>query len=158
MRQLSQAAVQNGASLTLIAEVLRSDSVTEMTRIIDRYETEKAEREASQAEAERQAMLEAQQMASEDKAADRELKIYEIDKRAEVELEKARINAEARMGEYDSELEQRRLADAQNAKMKDLSIKEKLANDTIRHNKTMESLKKEELSIKRRQAASKPKS
>jgi len=33
-----------------------------------------------------------------------------------------------------------------------------LANDTIRHNKTMESLKKEELSIKRRQAASKPKS
>ena len=62
------------------------------------------------------------------------------------------------MGEYDSELEQRRLADTQNAKMKDLSIKEKLANDTIRHNKTMESLKKEELSIKRRQAASKPKS
>ena len=158
MRQLSQAAVQNGASLTLIAEVLRSDSVTEMTRIIDRYETDKAERDANQAEAERQAMLEAQQMASEDKAADRELKIYEIDKRAEVELEKARINAEARMGEYDSELEQRRLADAQNAKMKDLSIKEKLANDTIRHNKTMESLKKEELSIKRRQAASKPKS
>ena len=97
-------------------------------------------------------------MASEDKAADRELKIDEIDKRAEVELEKARINAEARMGEYDSELEQRRLADAQNAKMKDLGIKEKLANDTIRHNKTMESLKKEELSIKRRQAASKPKS
>ena len=137
---------------------MRSDSVTEMTRIIDRYETDRAEREANQAEAERQAMLEAQQMASEDKAADRELKIYEIDKRAEVELEKARINAEARMGEYDSELEQRRLADAQNAKMKDLSIKEKLANDTIRHNKTMESLKKEELSIKRRQAASKPKS
>ena len=82
MRQLSQAAVQNGASLTLIAEVLRSDSVTEMTRIIDRYETDKAERDANQAEAERQAMLEAQQMASEDKAADRELKIYEIDKRA----------------------------------------------------------------------------
>ena len=157
MKQLSQAAVQNGANLTLIAEALRSDSVTEMTRIIDRYETEKAD-EANQAEADRQAMLEAQQMASEDKAADRELKIYEIDKRAEVELEKARINAEARMGEYDSELEQRRLADAQNAKMKDLSIKEKLANDTIRHNKTMESLKKEELSIKRRQAASKPKS
>jgi hypothetical protein len=103
LKQLSQSAVQNGARLSLVTDVLRSDSITEMSRIIERYEIEAQEREEQQAKMDRESAMEQSQALIQDKQADRDIKTYEIDQKTAVEY--AKIEADMMNKEADSNIE-----------------------------------------------------
>jgi hypothetical protein len=137
LRNLSQAAMQNGAQLSDVATMMQSESVAEIVNKLRETEREREQKEAEmqkqqQAFQEQAQKLEAQKIEREDfnKERDRETKI-----------EVAHIQAESRNdGDRDNDgipdnleqqklsLQERKLAQDQANKSRELGIKEKQAN------------------------------
>jgi hypothetical protein len=144
IEQLSHAYVQNGGSLTLPIKVLRSDSITQMAKLIEEEELvanqrqqEMEEKKIKSAEAMNQATLQ-------DKQADRDLDYYKIDKESETKLQIAGMQPEE-----DNTVEQEKLGlqkEKQSSdisqKDKEITIKEKQLAETTRSNKAKETIAK----------------
>jgi hypothetical protein len=94
---LAQAMVQNGSSASVLVNAIKSDSIAEMTRIL-----EEAEDQATQnAQAMDEKKIAAQQQATEamyaDKQLDRDMKKYEVDMSWQIAV----LNTEAKGGEQE---------------------------------------------------------
>jgi len=124
---LAQSFVQNGSSASVLLNVMKSESIAEMSHLLEEDE----ELRAQQAEQLEQAKMENQermiQMQLEDKEKDRQLKKYEIDMDYQIEL----LKLENSNGQNDLAL-----------KMKEheakVALQEKQLEETKRHNKASE--------------------
>jgi hypothetical protein len=150
LKQLAQAAIQNGASLTLPVTIFRSDSITEMAKKIQLEEKERMQQQQESQTQQLESVERMKQAEIEDKAADRELKYYEINTKASTEIEKELIKLNS-MSEEDSNsnIEERKiLLQEQKQRIEerianfDQNFKSKQLNETIRHNKATEKITK----------------
>ena len=147
LKQLSQAAVQNGASMGIIIDVLRSDSITEMSRKIEREEQERLERDEQQAQLNRETQERIAQAEQASKEAEREMQRYEIDTKAETERYKADLQYQKDIMTTDEELQNQKLdleqrkhqADTDEERAK-IELEQKQLQETIRHNKATEEI------------------
>lgn len=144
IESIASGMVQNGASASVLIQALRSDSIAEVTKMIE--ETEDAA--ARQAQEMDKKKLEAQQMAIEreevQKEKDRELKRYEIDSKFDLELLKLELDA-SKTDNSDLQIKIKKQQDDRELANKKLE-EEKRRNlskesEVERHNKAMERIK-----------------
>src|SRR6056297_9115 len=142
IEQLSHAYVQNGGSLTLPIKVLRSDSITQMAKIIEDEESRMKQREEEMDQKRLQAEQQSQQAQLQDKQADRDLEYYKIDKDSDTKLLIAGVQNTGQDGMEDEKLELDREKERNDveAKEKELSLKERQLEENIRHNKKGETI------------------
>ena len=100
LRQLMQPAMQNGASLLDIAEIITMDNVTMIKDRLQEIEQKRIEQMQQQQQAEQQAQMEMQQMQAElkeeelmIKEAEMDLKKYEIDQNNATKITVAQLSA-----------------------------------------------------------------
>ena len=152
LKGLSQAAVQNGASLSLPVKVLRSDSISEMSKIIEADEATRIEREQQTANNKIQSDQAISQAMLEDKQKDRDLEYYKIDTTASTAIQVALMKMEQQpttIEEPNDALEQQKLAlqerkqqlDGNINNMKIVLEKGKL-DETVRHNQATETIQR----------------
>jgi hypothetical protein len=151
LKQLSQAAVQNGASMGIIIDVLRSDSITDMARRIERDERERQERLEQQEQASRESQERIAQLQEESKERDRELKKYEIDTNANTEIQKALISNGGINGD-DSTIDREKLELARKQHEDSMKLEREKFSEDKRQARVEESIKRKELSIKKNSA------
>jgi len=144
IEQLAHAYVQNGGSLTLPIKVLRSDSITQMGKIIEEQEAENNKRSQEMEQQKLKSQEAAQQAALEDKQKDRDLEYYKINKEAETKLEIAGQSPqedtsldEAKLG-----LDAQKQANEQSNKEKEFNIKQSKLEEDKRHNMATEKISK----------------
>jgi len=148
LAQLSHAAVQNGARMSIIVDVLRSESISEMTRRLDEAEEEAMERQNEMQKAQGEREQQMAQAAMEDKEKDRELEYdkialekYKAELDAQTKLEIANKNAEETVDLGDSDdggklnLDKQKHSDT-------ISLERKKLSETIRSNKAKEVISK----------------
>lgn len=93
LETLAQAFLQNGGSYTTVIDILTSQSLADIRRKIEDSEDQTNERNAKIEEDKNTVVQQQIEKESTDKQLDRDLKIYEIDKRAETEIQKAIIQS-----------------------------------------------------------------
>lgn len=152
LRTLFQPAMQNGASLLDIAEILTSDNLTEIKDKLAKIEKKRMEMAQQQMEAESQA----QQLELQIKQEDLRLREEDSIRKAETAINVALINAENKMsgdmeGE-DSTIDYEKLDLQKDKQNKDFNIKERQLAEEIRQNRVSEMQKQQEIVIKRQQA------
>lgn len=110
MKGLYQAAMQNGASLLDVAEIMVMDNISEIKNKLREIETTKQEREEQMAQAERENQMaiadkqrEIQEMIIADKEADRDLEAYKVDADNMTKIQVAQINAYRYQEDLDSD-------------------------------------------------------
>lgn len=151
LKGLAQAAVQNGASLALPIKVLRSDSISEMSKIIEADDIQRAEREQAVNERAIQSNEMIKQAELEDKQKERDLKYYEIDTNAATQIQVAMMRlsegSEQTPEAPDTGLEQQKLALQERKQQLEEKIKARQVDnadasleETVRHNKATESI------------------
>lgn len=147
IKGLSQAAVQNGASLALPIKVLKSDSMTKMAKLIEQDENERAQKAQNLEEQKIAVQDQISQRDAEEKQKDRELKYYEIDSKNQIEFLKLGQENEITEAPEDNSLEIRKVEIAQKKQSLeerkaafDKELKNKQLNETIRHNKAAETV------------------
>jgi len=91
---LAQAFMQNGGSYSVAIDVLTSQSIADIRRKIENAEDEMNERNAKIEEDKIKQAQEATSMEMEQKQLDRDLKKYEIDVKAETEIQKVMLQLE----------------------------------------------------------------
>jgi hypothetical protein len=138
IKSLSHAAVQNGASMSLPIQILKSDSIADMTRKLERSENEKIQREQEAQDKQMQSNEKMNQAMIADKEKDRELKYYEIDKK----FEAATLNADESTEEIPegNTLELQKLDLNRNKINEDANIKRAQLAETQRHNQEVEKI------------------
>ena len=95
IESLAQAMVQNGSPASVLVNAIKSDSIAEMTRLLEEAETTNAEAQQAQEDKKLQSAQMIQQMLMDDKAADREMKKYEVDMQWQIAV----LQAETKGGE-----------------------------------------------------------
>ena len=151
IEQLSHAYVQNGGSLTLPIKVLRSDSISQMAKLIEEEELVIQKRSEEMENKKLEAQQAMQQAQLEDKQADRDLDYYKIDKDSETKLTIAGMNQQGNEVEDnrdETEIKRQKLQDDKQLKEKDLSLKQEQIRETERHNKATELINKKKANIK----------
>jgi hypothetical protein len=170
LKTLLQPAMQNGASLLDAANILTADNMNAIKRRLEELDKKREQMIQQQQEAEaaaQQAITQAEQQRYAGEMAMRsdELRIKEEDsiRKAEVQLEVARMGANAQGNEGEQpaimpeeiEMERAKL-DLQRDKVnKDYTLKSKQVEETIRKDKQAEEFKVQEIAIKRK-IANKP--
>ena len=160
LKQLSHAAVQNGASLLLPIKVLKADSIADMTKKLEIDEQERQQREEEMQRMQQESAEKMQQMQMETAQAQMELERYKAELASNTAIEVALIRAESTNNSTqlpeadDSEYEARKLdLDQQKVSIaerklnlerdkanKQTKLAEKQTNETIRHNKATETI------------------
>ena len=142
IEQLSHAYVQNGGSLTLPIRVLRSDSISKMAKEIEEEENVMHQRQQESEDKKIQSDQAINKANLEDKQKDRDLEYYKIDKESETKLFIAGMQPEEDKSLEREKLELQRNKQEKDARQKDkdLSIRDKLAGETVRHNKRTEQI------------------
>lgn len=120
VKSLLQPAMQNGASLADVAEVIASNNLTEVRRKLKDIERTRQEREERMQQQQSEVQQQIVQMQLEDKEADREIKQYEIDTNNEVKL----IIAEMQYDERDMDRNRNGIADVLEGNIKEREIEE----------------------------------
>jgi hypothetical protein len=146
IEQLSHAFVQNGGSLTLPIKVLRSDSITQMAKLIEEEETKTQQQQQEMEEKKMKSQEGMQQAMLEDKQSDRELEIYKIDTQRDTQLQVAAMKNQQEVPEVETEqpdiiAQQKLELDREKTNKQHALAKEQL-NETIRHNKQTEAISK----------------
>lgn len=141
IKELSHAAVQNGASLTLPITILRSDSITEMAKKIEEEESIRTEREQEMQQKQIESQDRATQAQLEDKQRDRDLEYYKIDKDSQTKLQIAGMKQTEEVPE-DTSLEEEKLDLQEKKQQDDTRLKERQLAETERHNKATEQISK----------------
>src|SRR5690554_1385096 len=121
VKSLLQPAMQNGASLADVAEVIASNNLTEVRRKLKDIERTRQEREERMQQQQSEVQQQIVQMQLEDKEADREVKRYEVDANNEVKL----IIAEMQYDERDIDRNRDGIADVLEGNIKEREIEEK---------------------------------
>lgn len=152
LEALYQPAMQNGASLTDIADIMTSNSISEIKQRMEAVEQQRQQMMQQQVQAEQQAAAQEQQLKAE------ELRIKEEDsiRKAETQLTIAMIGAEQAEGaDIDSEQEKLEL---QREKIKsDAELKKAQLREITRNNKAKEQEAIRSNKVKEQIARSKPK-
>ncbi len=154
LKQLSQAAVQNGNRMSIVVDTLRSDSISEMARRLDAAEEEAYQRQQESVQKANESQDKIAQLQEQSKQADRDMKKYEIDTKAAVELEKAKISASISKNDDNSD----NINDDIEKFNKELDHKKSQLNEIVRHNRVVESQKNKEIDIKKKSINKKPNS
>lgn len=97
IESLAQSMVQNGASASVLVNAIKSDSIAEMTKLLEDAEEAQAKMAQEQEDKKLQTQTQIQQMMVEDKEKDRELKKYEIDMQWDIAV----LNAESKSNQDD---------------------------------------------------------
>ena len=147
---LAQSMVQNGTSASVLINTIKSDSIAEMSRLLEEAEEQaaKAAQEAEDKKLQTQQMV--QQMINEDKAAERELKRYEIDTNWDIAvMQQQGNNPQAdlvlKMREHEDKVRMdtaklKETERANKAKEEETSrVNDMKQEETTRHNKAVES-------------------
>jgi len=149
LKQLAQAAVQNGASLTLPITILRSDSITDMARKIETAEQEKLQREEQMNKETSEANERMQQAQLQDKQADRDLEYYRIDTDNQTKLQIAGMKDNDEKEELPEDhtadfmkldLDNRKLNLQETKQNSDATLKERDLRERERHNRAAEGI------------------
>ena len=160
IKQLSHAAVQNGASLLLPIKILKSDSIADMTKKLEIDEQERQQREDQMQQSQQESAERIEQMRLETAQSQLELEKYKADLASNTAIEVALIRAEstnnnsqlpeADDSEYEArklDLEQQKVSIAErklqlekDKTSKQLKQSDKQIDEGIRHNKATESI------------------
>jgi hypothetical protein len=156
LKGLLQPAMQNGATLLDVAEILAADNLSQIKGKLG--EIEKARQEAMQAqqEAEQQQL----QMQAQIKAEENRIKEEDSIRKSETDIQVALINAENRLmtaqnNNQDNKdtIDLLKLELERDKMQKDTELKAKQISEDIRKNKIGEDIKRQELQIKRKQVS-----
>lgn len=149
MKQLAQAFMQNGGNFSTVMDIYLSPSLSDMRRKIERVEVDNKEAERKQVESAQEmenARLKAEQ---EDKRKERDLKQYEIDTKANTDIQKAIITANGGVDDgIDDVYEQEKLENE----------REKIKNDYIHKMKQLDqemAMHKDKMKVEMKKATSK---
>ena len=145
LKQLTHAAAQNGAGMGMVIDVLNSDSIAEMSRIVEQSEEDTMRRQEQMQKEQMASNEKLAQIQEQSKQADRDLKIYEIDQKTAVEYAKLGVQEDqANQVEVpeDNTLDERKQSLAEQKASEDNAIKQRQLSETERHNKAAESISK----------------
>ena len=156
LQGLLQPAMQNGATLLDMAEILSSDNLTEIKTKLNEIEANRAKMQQAAQEKEMQVEQFKNELMME------ELRFKEDDsiRKSETAIEVAYIQAESKQNEggeetnepEDNSLEYEKLSLQRDKARRDADIKARQVEESIRKNKATEAMKKEEIEIKRKVA------
>jgi hypothetical protein len=146
IEQLSHAYVQNGGSLTLPIKVLRSDSITQMAKLIEEEETKMNQQSQQMEEKKLEVQQQMQQDVLADKQSDRELKVFEIETQRDTQLQVAAMKNQQEVPEVETEqpdiIAQQKLELDREKTNKQHNLAKEQLSETIRHNKVTEAISK----------------
>ena len=159
LKTLLQPAMQNGATLMDMANILTADNMTQIKRRLAELDKrrERIEQEAAQREQETQMQI--QQMQAEAAADDRRIREEDSIRKAETQIQVALIGAESRDGGEDmgnEATEQAKLELQRNKQSDDTQLKRRQQQEDERKNRRAEAQRQQEIEIKRKQANKKP--
>jgi hypothetical protein len=92
---LGQSMVQRGSPASVLLNIIKSDSISEMSRLLEESEDQLAQQAAEQQQKQLESQEKIQQAMLADKEKDRELKKYEIDMKWDIAVLQADIQKEA---------------------------------------------------------------
>jgi len=140
VKQLSHAAVQNGASMLLPIKVLRSDSISDMAKKLEIEEQEKYQREQEAQDKQLQTQERINQANLQDKQADRDLEYYKIDKKFEEAITVAGMRNDVEP--EDTSLDQEKVNLQRQKQQQETNLKRDQLQETKRHNIATENISK----------------
>jgi hypothetical protein len=141
METLAQSMVQNGSSASVLINAIKSDSIAEMTRILE--EAEETQAKAAQDNEDKKIAMQDKinETMLADKQADRDMKKYEIDMNYEIAL----LNAQVKQEQEDLTIKMREHEDKMKIEYSKLDATKELNNKKVeessRHNQEMEKQK-----------------
>ena len=160
LKSLLQPAMQAGAGLFDVAEILTSDSMGEIKNKLKEIEEKRQQMAQQQQEAEQQAAMQQVQAEMQDKEADREQSDIEsqrdYQKAIDVEILKQQGDAQNIEAPEDNTLEREKVGIQKDKVNKDYDIKKRQDDETRRKNRVAEQQKAQEINIKRKAANAKP--
>lgn len=106
LETLAQAFLQNGGSYTTVIDILTSQSLADIRRKIEDSEEQTNARNAKVEEDKNAITQQISQQEAADKQLDRDLKIYEIDKKSDTEIQKAIIQSNDKQMALENEPEE----------------------------------------------------
>lgn len=153
IKQLSQAAVQNGAPLSLPIRILKSDSIAEMTKKLEIDEQERQQREEQMQQAQQESQEKMKQMEMQIMDRKLELEKYKADLASQTAITIAQMKmnelSSVEEPEEDNTLEYEKLniqREKQSLEERKVStqssLQDRALNETIRHNKATETISK----------------
>ncbi len=167
MRALAQPMLQNGASMSMVAELYRTKNIGDLQRKISKFEQQLQERaeearreeleaEQAAADAEREAELLKLQMDAEQQELDRELEMYiaELDSHTKIRI------AEMKAGEGtedNTEIEREKLRTQERIKEKEARVKKEIEDKKLTMEKRKLEAQKEIQKLKDKAAAEREK-
>jgi hypothetical protein len=156
LKTLLQPAMQNGAGLMDIANILTADNMTQIKRRLAELDKRRERIEQEAAQREQEAQMQIQQMQAEAAAEDMRIKEEDSIRKADTAIQVALINAESRQGEGgeegDEATEQAKLDLQRDKQSKESEIKTRQQQEDERKNRRAEAQRQQEIEIKRKQA------
>lgn len=152
LRQLGQAAVQNGTPLSIVAEIINSDNFTTILEKIKKAESHMEELAQMQQQAEQEALdkqLQMQQAQVEAEAIEKE---KDRQNKIEIELIKQQMNSMQPVEDNSMEVKKQELAERK--LQLEQQIKERELREKERSNRVNESLKAKQISVAAKKKAS----
>ena len=151
IKGLTQAMMQNGAKPSTIAQMLDSDSFTEIKKNLADAERAQEELEAAQ----QQAQQEIQQQQMEAKQLEKETEALENEKDRQKDIEIALINAESKKDQEGHSLNLEKMIKEFEIKNRELDLKEQELAEKSRGNQAQENNSKDANQVKREDILSK---
>jgi len=159
LRSLLEPAMSAGAGLFDAAEIITSDSLSDIKDKLKEIEELRQMREQQVQEQANQVQMQVAQMQAEEKAEENRIKEEDSIRKAETDIQVALIQAESKLmdnsGEDDGRISEEEAIKFQLQKNKqtdDFKLKMKQIEEQARKNRVDERLRKEEISIKKKQA------
>ncbi len=154
LKTLMQPAMQNGASLLDVAEIMTLDNMSEIKERLETIEDKRQQMQEQQSQADRDTQQQIQQMISQDKAEDNRIKEEDSIRKADTAIQVALIGQE---GNEEPDMEGMSLdsakLDLQRSKQEnDTRLKEMQLQEGKRSSLRSEEQKQQEIEIKRKQA------
>jgi hypothetical protein len=149
MHNLAESAIGQGASLSEISEMLRSNNIPEMSKKLQQIEENRAQMQQQAQQAEQQTELRKLQMELEQKYNEDRIKEEDSIRSARTDVEVALINSDDSnmQNAYKDELERAQLA----LKQEEARQKAEKLEEEKRQNRQQEQLKQRELELKAKQ-------
>lgn len=161
LRSLAEPAVQSGATLHEVSELLTSDNITILKNKLKELDERKQILEQKAVEAQQQAEQQRMQFESQKMAEENRIKEEDSIRKANTDIEVALIQSRSKLDAAemsDNDEEQLRKLELQREKQtKDAELQSRKIEEDIRKNRVSEEIKRKELEIKRKQANNKPK-
>jgi len=162
LKTLLQPAMQAGAGLFDVAEIITSDSMSEIKDKLKEIEAERQQQMQQQQQAEQEGVMQQVQAEMQQKQEENRIKEEDSIRRAETQIQVALIKAAESDGddveieaEEDDSLDREKVAIQREKETHDYEIKKRQQDEASRKNRVAERQKAEEISIKRK-VANKP--